>query len=104
MYCHSWLGIVPVFPPPPVRGATTSKTRRVVGWGPFRAVALSRMMDPAHVRAGYGGFVQAFPPKGKILSPAMGSGEMPLAFILRGRRQDGPETYQAVGVRGNQST
>src|SRR5437899_3622320 len=98
MYCHSWLGIVPLFPPPPVRGATTSKTRRVVVWWPFESVALSRMMDPAHVRAGYGGFVQALPPRVKIRSPAMRSGEMPLSFICWGNAQEVPEPYQAVIV------
>src|SRR5438309_3137225 len=98
MYCHSWLGIVPVFPPPPVRGATTSKTRRVVVWWPFKSVALSRMMDPAHVRAGYGGFVQAFPPKEKILSPAMPSGGTPLSFIGWGVAHEVPDAYHAVIV------
>src|SRR2546427_7639837 len=94
MYCHSWLGIVPLFPPPPVRGATTSKTRRVVVWWPFESVALSRVMDPAHVRAGYGGFVQALPPRGKIRAPPMRSGEMPLSFICLGKSQGVPEPDQ----------
>src|SRR5881409_2620231 len=98
MYCHSWLGIVPLFPPPPVRGATTSKTRRVVVWWPFESVALSRMMDPAHVRAGYGGFLQAFPSKEKILSPAMRSGATPLSFIGWGVAHEVPDPYHAVIV------
>src|SRR5438552_17569532 len=98
MYCHSWLGIVPPFPPPPMRGATTSKTRRVVVWWPFKSVAFSRMMDPPQLRAGYGGFVQAFPPKEKILSPATRSGEPPLSLICLGAAHDVPDRSDAVLV------
>src|SRR6266705_7227487 len=98
MYCHSALGIVVPGPPPPLVGAMTSNTRRVVVAWPFRSVALSRMMDPAQVRAGYGELVQAFPPKVKIMSPAIRSGEMPLSFICWGNAQDVPEPYQAVIV------
>src|SRR5437899_3726933 len=104
MYCQSWLGIVPPFPPPPVRGATTSKTTRVGVWWPFKSVAFSRMMDPAQLRAGYGGFVQAFPPKEKILSPAMRSGETPLSFICWGAAHDVPDPYQAVIVAKTEFT
>src|SRR5438132_18121 len=89
---------VPGFPPPPVRGAAGSKTRSVVVWLPFKSVALSRMMDPAHVKAGYGGFVQAFPPKEKILSPAMRSGGTPLSFIGWGVAHEVPDPYHAVIV------
>src|SRR5437879_13920476 len=95
MYCHSWLGIVPLFPPPPVRGATTSKTRRVVVWWPFESVALSRMIDPAHVRAGYGGFVPALPPRVKNRSHAKPSVEMPLYFICSNNAQDEAAQYHA---------
>src|SRR5207245_8886418 len=98
MYCHSWLGIVPLFPPPPLRGATTSKTRRVVVWWPFKSVAFSRRMDPAQLRAGYGGFVQALPPREKILSPAMRSGETPLSFICWGAANEVTDQYHAVIV------
>src|SRR2546430_17660778 len=91
MYCHTGLGIVPPFPPPPVRGAATSKTRRVVVWWPFKSVAFSRMMDPAQLRAGNGGFVEAFAPKEKILSPAMRYGETPLSFIGWGAAHELPD-------------
>src|SRR5712691_4589883 len=98
MYCHSWLGIVPPPPPPPDVGAMTSKTKRVdVAW-PFRSVAFSRMMDPAQLRAGYGGFVHEFAPKVKILSPATRSGEMPSSCIFWGVAHPVPDPYQAVIV------
>src|SRR3989442_13531051 len=96
MYGHSWLGIVPPFPPPPVRGATTSKTRRAVVWWPFKTVAFRRMMDPAQLRAGYGGFVQELPPREKNFSPPMRAGGTPVSFIFWGAGHEGADPYHAV--------
>src|SRR5207247_7408284 len=102
---RSWLGIVPPLPPPPpLVGATTFRTRRVVVWWPFRSVAFKRMMDPAQLSAGYGGFVQALAPSVKILSPAMRSGEMPLSLIFWGTAHPVPEPYQAVIVAKTEFT
>src|SRR5207245_9620065 len=99
MYCQSWLGIVPPFPPPPVRGATTSKTRRVVVWWPFKSVAFSGVMDPAQLRAGYGGFVQALPPREEILSAGMRSGEVPVSLVRWGAAARAPDPcHAAIGT------
>src|SRR6266567_2788385 len=97
MYCHNALGIVGVEPPPPVCG-TTSRTSRVVVWWPLMSVALRRMMDPAQLRAGYGGFTQAFAPSEKIVSPAARSGATPSSCIFMGNSQTVPDPYQVVIV------
>src|SRR5207245_11478115 len=97
MYCHRELGIV-VVPPPPLVCWTTSRTSRVVVWWPFRSVALRRMMDPAQVSAGDGGFVQTLAPAVNTESPAALSWNTPPSFIFSRNDHQYPIPNQEVVV------